>query len=101
MERQNGDALSIRGLSQNRNKNNSLSGKSKSRGRSKSPGKNVNVCYKCAQEEHFKNDYRSKDPKEGKGSDDAPCTNKETTLDEGGDVYLASSSSAHVDHGHG
>ena len=44
MEGQNGDALSVRGRSQNRNKNKVSSGRSKSRGRSKSPGKFVKVC---------------------------------------------------------
>jgi len=43
MESQNGDALSIRGRSQNINKNKSPSGRSKSRGRSISPGKPVKV----------------------------------------------------------
>ena len=43
MDNQNGDALSVRGWSQNRNKNKSSSGRSKSRGRSKSPGKPTKV----------------------------------------------------------
>ena len=42
-------------------------------------------------------DYKSKAPDKGKGSNDAPSTEVQTTLDEGGDVYLASSST-HVDH---
>eukprot|EP00253_Pinus_taeda_P022692 PITA_22692 len=47
MDNQNGDALSVRGRSQNRNKNKSLSGRSKSRGRSKSLGKPTKlVCWK-------------------------------------------------------
>ena len=41
MEGRNGDALSVRGRSQNRNKNKVSSG------RSKSPGKFVKVCWKC------------------------------------------------------
>ena len=40
----------------------------------------------------------SKAPKKGKGSDDAPSAEAKTTSDEGGDVYLASSSNTHVDH---
>ena len=44
MEGQNGDALSVRGRSQNRNMNKVSSGRSKSRGRYKSPGNFVNVC---------------------------------------------------------
>eukprot|EP00253_Pinus_taeda_P011480 PITA_11480 len=48
-------------------------------------------------EGHYKRDYKSKAPDKGKGSDDAPSVEAKTTLDEGGDVYLASSST-HVDH---
>ena len=44
MEGQNGDALSVRGRSQNRNKNKVSSGRSKSRGRSKSTRNFVKVC---------------------------------------------------------
>eukprot|EP00253_Pinus_taeda_P028157 PITA_28157 len=98
MESQNGDALSIRGLSQNRNKNKSSSGRSKSRGRPKSPGKPIKVaCWECRKEGQYKRDCKSKAPNKGKGSDDAPSTEVKTTLDVGGGVYLASSSS-HVDH---
>eukprot|EP00253_Pinus_taeda_P026289 PITA_26289 len=98
MEIQNGDALFVRGRSQNRNKIKSSSGRSKSRGRSKSPGKPVKVvCWKCGKEGYYKRDYISKAPDKGKGSDNAPFVVVKTTLDEGGDVYLASSST-HVDH---
>eukprot|EP00253_Pinus_taeda_P027342 PITA_27342 len=92
MESQNGDALSVRGWSQNRNKNTSSSG------RSKSPGKPTKVvCWKCGKEGHFRRECKSKAPDKGKGSDDAPSADAKTTSDEGGDVYLASSST-HVDH---
>eukprot|EP00253_Pinus_taeda_P015060 PITA_15060 len=92
MESQNGDALSVRGQSQNKNKNKSSSG------RSKSPGKLVKVvCWKCGKEGHFKSDYKSKAPNKGKGSNDALSVEVKTTSDEGGHVYLASSST-HVDH---
>jgi len=68
MESQNGDALSVRGWSQNRKKNKSLSGRSKSRGRSKSPGKPVKVvCWKCEKEGHYKRDCKSKAPDKGNG----------------------------------
>ena len=65
MERQNGDALSVQGRSQNRNKNMVSSGRSKSRGRSKSPGNFVKVCKKCGKEGHYKKDYRSKSVEKG------------------------------------
>eukprot|EP00253_Pinus_taeda_P015564 PITA_15564 len=98
IESQNGDALSIRGCSQNKNKNKSSSGRSKYRERSKSPEKPVKVvCWKCGKEGHYKRDFKLKAPDKGKGSDDAPSAEAKTTLDEGGDVYLASSST-HVDH---
>lgn len=42
-------------------------------------------------------DCKSKAPDKGKGFYDAPSAEVKTTLDEGGDVYLASSST-HVDH---
>eukprot|EP00253_Pinus_taeda_P022966 PITA_22966 len=98
MDNQNGDALSVRERSQNRNKNNSSSGRSKSRGRYKSPRKPTKVvCWKCGKEGHFRRECKSKAPDKGKGSDDAASTEAKTTLDEGGDVYLASSST-HIDH---
>eukprot|EP00253_Pinus_taeda_P033960 PITA_33960 len=55
------------------------------------------VCCKCRKEGHYKRDYKSKAPNKGKGFDDAPSAYAKTTLDEGGDVYLASSST-HVVH---
>eukprot|EP00253_Pinus_taeda_P010300 PITA_10300 len=48
-------------------------------------------------EGHFRRDCKSKAPDKGNGSDDAPSAEAKTTSDEGGDVYLASSST-HVDH---
>ena len=91
MENQNGDALSVRGQSQNRNKNKLSSGRCKSRGRSKSPRKLVKVVrWKCRKEGHYKSDYKSKTPDKGKGSNDAPSAETKTISDEGGDVYSAS-----------
>ena len=55
------------------------------------------VCWKCRKEGHYKRDCKSKAPDKGKRSDDAPSTEVKTALNEGGDVYLASSST-HVDH---
>jgi len=56
------------------------------------------MCWKCRKEGHFKKDYRYKAPKKGKRSNDAPSAKVKTTSNEGEDVYLASSSSTHVDH---
>eukprot|EP00253_Pinus_taeda_P012322 PITA_12322 len=47
-------------------------------------------------EGHYKRDCKSKAPDKAKGFDDAPSAKEITTSDEGGDVYLASSST-HVD----
>eukprot|EP00253_Pinus_taeda_P015803 PITA_15803 len=55
------------------------------------------VCWKCEKEGHFKRECKSKSPDKGKGFDNAPSAEAKTTSDEGGDVYLASSST-HVDH---
>eukprot|EP00253_Pinus_taeda_P030375 PITA_30375 len=55
------------------------------------------VCWKCGNEGQFKRDYKSKALDKGKVSYDAPSTEAKSTSDEGGDVYLASSST-HVDH---
>ena len=56
------------------------------------------MCWKCRKEEHFKRDYKSKAADKGNGYDDAPPAEVKTTSDKGGDVYLASSSTTHVDH---
>ena len=56
------------------------------------------MCWKCGKEGHFRKDCRSKALEKGKGSYDAPSTEVKNTSDEGGDVYLPSSSSTHVDH---
>ena len=97
MEGQNGDALSVQGRSQNKNKNKVLSGRSQSRWRYKSLGNPVKACWKCGNEWNLKKDCRSKALEKGKGYDDSPSIEVKTTLDEGGDVYLASSSNTHVD----
>eukprot|EP00253_Pinus_taeda_P033579 PITA_33579 len=67
-------------------------------GRSRSPRKLVKVvCWKCKKEGHYKRGCKSKAHDKGKGFDDAPSAESKTTSNEGGDVYLVSSST-HVDH---
>jgi hypothetical protein len=90
MEGQSTNALFARGRSEERNRSKSSSGRSKSKGRSKSPGKFVKVCWRCGKEGHYKKQCRSKVEKK-KGSEESPST-EENTSKEGGDVYLASSS---------
>eukprot|EP00253_Pinus_taeda_P005611 PITA_05611 len=55
------------------------------------------VCWKCRKEGHYKRDCKSKAHDKGKGYDDAPSVEAKSTSNEGGDVYLASSST-YVDH---
>jgi hypothetical protein len=89
-------ALFVRERSQERNRSRFSSGRSKSKGRSKSLEKFVKVCWRCGKEGHYKKQCRSKVEKK-KGSEDSPSTEEKTSKEEGGDVYLASSST-HVDH---
>jgi hypothetical protein len=91
------DGLFVRGCSQDRNRSKSSSGRYKSKGRSKSPEIFVNVCWRCGKEGHFKKQCRSKSVEKVKGSEGAPSIEENTSKEEGGDVYL-SSSSAHAYH---
>jgi hypothetical protein len=95
MEGQSIDTLFSRGRSQERNRSKFSSGRSKSKGRSKSPRNFVKVCWRCGKERHYKKQCRSKVEKK-KVSGESPFT-EEKTSKEGGDVYLASSST-NVDH---
>jgi hypothetical protein len=60
------------------------------------PRKFVKVCWRCGKEGHYKKQCRSKVEKK-KGSEESPSTEEKTSKEEGGDVYLASSST-HADH---
>eukprot|EP00253_Pinus_taeda_P021042 PITA_21042 len=55
------------------------------------------VCWKFRKEGHCKRDCKSKAHDKGRVSYDDPSLEVKTTSDEGGDVYMASSST-HVDH---
>jgi hypothetical protein len=89
-------AIFARGYSQERNRSKSSSGRSKSKGRYKSLGKFVKVYVRCGKEGHYNKQCRSKVEKK-KGVEEAPSTEENTSKEEGGHVYLASSST-HVDH---
>jgi hypothetical protein len=96
MEGQSIDALFARGHSQERNISKSSSGRYNSKGRYKSLGKFIKVWWRCGKEGHYKRQCISKVEK-NKGSEEAPSTEEKTSKEEGGDVYLASSST-HADH---
>eukprot|EP00253_Pinus_taeda_P035421 PITA_35421 len=87
MDNQNGDALSVRGRSQNRKKK-VIEWEIKYRGRSKSLGKPYKggVLEMRERKGNFRRECKSKAPDKGKGYDDAPSTEAKTTSDEGGDV---------------
>jgi hypothetical protein len=96
MEGYNTYAVFARGHSQERNRSNLSSERSKSKGRSKSPGKFVRVCWRCGKEGHYKKQCRSKVDKK-KGFEESSSIEENTSKEEGGDVYLASSIT-HADH---
>jgi hypothetical protein len=96
MEGQSTNTLFSRVRSQERNRSKFSSGISKSKGRSKSSGKFVKVCWRCGKEGHYNKQCRSKVEKK-KGYEESPSTEEKTSKAEGGDVYLASSST-HANH---
>jgi hypothetical protein len=92
------DALFIRVHAQDRNPGKPSGWRSKSTGRSKSPGKSLRKYWKCGKTGHYKKDGKSKKVEKPKGFDSTSFTEEKTSTEEGGDVYLASTSThAHHD----
>ena len=96
MEGHSTDALFAGGRSQERNRSNFSSGRYMSKGRSKSPEKVCKGMLEMWKIRHYKKQCRSKVEKK-KGSKEAPSIEERTSKEEGGDVYLASSST-YADH---
>jgi hypothetical protein len=96
MDGHNTDALFVRGNTQERNPGNPSGWRSKSTGRSKSPGKSLRKCWKCDKRGHYKKDCKSKKVEKPKGFDSTSSTELKTSIEEGGDVYLTSTST-HAD----
>jgi hypothetical protein len=84
------DVVFVRGCTQDRNPGKSSVGRSKSTDRSKSPRKSLRKCWKCGKTRHYKKDCKSKKVDQPKGSDSTSSIEEKTSIEEGGDVYLAS-----------
>jgi hypothetical protein len=92
MDGHNIDALFLRGHTEERNLGRPSGWRSKSIGRSKSTGKSLWKCRKCGKTGHYNKDCKSKMVKKQMGSDSISSTEAKTSTEEGGDVYLASTS---------
>jgi hypothetical protein len=90
------DALFVRGCTQDRNPDKPSRWRYKSIGRSKSLGKYLRKCWKCGKRWHYKKDCKSKKVEKPKGSNSTSSTEAKTSTEEGGDVYLAYTST-HAD----
>jgi hypothetical protein len=86
------DTLFVRGHSQDRNPGKPSGWRSKSIGRFKSPEKSLRKCWKCGKTGHYKKYCKSKKVEKPKGSDSTSSLEVKTSTKEGGDVYLASTS---------
>jgi hypothetical protein len=86
------DGLVVRGRPIDRDKGKFSNRRSKSKGRSKSLIQSMRRCWKCSKVGHYKRDFGSKAMEVNTRSDEKQTTERKTTLDKGGDVYLASTS---------
>jgi hypothetical protein len=96
MDSHSTDALFVRGRTQDKNPGKPSGGRSKSTGRSKSPRKYLRKFWKCGKTRHYKKDCKSKKVNKPNGSDNTSSTEAKNSTEEGGDVYLASTST-HAD----
>jgi hypothetical protein len=90
MEGSTKDALVVRGRSVDRDKGKFAGRESKSKGRSKSLVQSKRRCWKCVKDGNYKMDFNSKEMEVSIGSNENRSTERKTTPDKGGDVYLAS-----------
>ena len=90
MERSIYDALVVRGRPVDGDKGKFSGRKSKSKGISKSPVHSTRRCWKCGKVDHYKKDCKSRAMEVSTGSDEKQSTERKTTPDKGGNVYLAS-----------
>jgi hypothetical protein len=90
------DDLFVRGRTQDMNPYNPSRWRSKSTGRSKSPRKSLRKCWKCGKTWHYKKECNSKKVEKPKRSHSTSFTKAKTSTEEGGDIYLAYTST-HAD----